>query len=178
VIADLTGNNANVFYELGVAHTVRCAESVLLTTQSMEAVPFDVRHNRCNEYTSDPGGLRQLQAKIVEFMKTQVLPTRFLFRLAPGQRYESEKVLGKDLSLYSFSNSNVILARNAAQFLLKVFRHSYNRPPEPVDPDPQPVALQVGERISMPMIPYGLKLDEANPARAVCCVCRPESRAA
>jgi hypothetical protein len=52
VIVDLTGKNANVFYELGIAHTVRCAESVLLITQSMKHVPFDVQHYRCIEFKS------------------------------------------------------------------------------------------------------------------------------
>src|SRR4030095_15107755 len=36
VIADLTGKNANVFYELGIAHTVKNAGSVLLLTQTKE----------------------------------------------------------------------------------------------------------------------------------------------
>ena len=43
VIADLTRKNANVFYELGICHTLQ--KPTVLLAQSMEDVPFDVlRH--------------------------------------------------------------------------------------------------------------------------------------
>jgi TIR domain len=38
IIADLTGRNANVFYEVGIAHALN--KQVLLMTQSIEDVPF------------------------------------------------------------------------------------------------------------------------------------------
>ena len=72
VIVDLSGKNANVFYELGIAHTVRCAESVLLITPTMKDVPFDVQSYRCIEYTLGPDGLRQLQDKLVQFVRTEI----------------------------------------------------------------------------------------------------------
>jgi hypothetical protein len=42
--ADLTGKNANVFYEVGIAHTI--GKPVLLLAQSIDDVPFDLRHRR------------------------------------------------------------------------------------------------------------------------------------
>ena len=45
LIADLTGRNANVFYEVGLAHAIN--KDVILITQSMEFVPFDLRSVRC-----------------------------------------------------------------------------------------------------------------------------------
>ncbi|MEP1472304.1 MAG: nucleoside 2-deoxyribosyltransferase [Halieaceae bacterium] len=44
VIADITGNNANVFYELGMAHAL--GKPVLVLTQNMEEVPFDLQSRR------------------------------------------------------------------------------------------------------------------------------------
>ena len=48
VIADLTGNNANVFYELGVRHTTD--KPVIQLIQKGGTVPFDVKVIRTLEY--------------------------------------------------------------------------------------------------------------------------------
>lgn len=42
LVADCTGRNANVFYEIGIAHTV--GRPVVLITQNESDVPFDLRH--------------------------------------------------------------------------------------------------------------------------------------
>ena len=44
VIADITGNNANVFYELGMAHAL--GKPVLVLTQNIDEVPFDLQSRR------------------------------------------------------------------------------------------------------------------------------------
>lgn len=44
IIADLTGKNPNVFYETGIAHSLREPQSVILVAQSLEDAPFDLRH--------------------------------------------------------------------------------------------------------------------------------------
>lgn len=44
IIADLTGKNANVFYEVGIAHTLRDRNSIILLAQNLEDIPFDLRH--------------------------------------------------------------------------------------------------------------------------------------
>lgn len=48
VVADVTGNNANVFYELGLAHAL--GKEVVLITQDEKALPFDVQSLRCIPY--------------------------------------------------------------------------------------------------------------------------------
>ena len=48
VIADLTDRNANVYYELGVRHTLR--DATILITQSIDDVPFDLRPYALIEY--------------------------------------------------------------------------------------------------------------------------------
>lgn len=44
VVADLTGRNPNVFYELGYAHAL--GKSTVLVTQDRNDVPFDLRHRQ------------------------------------------------------------------------------------------------------------------------------------
>ncbi len=45
MLGDLTGKNPNVFYELGLAHAV--GKPVVMVTQSIEDVPFDLRALVC-----------------------------------------------------------------------------------------------------------------------------------
>lgn len=44
VVADVTDNNPNVFYELGLAHAL--GKEVIVITQTDNAVPFDIRTSR------------------------------------------------------------------------------------------------------------------------------------
>jgi len=50
IIADLSGLNANVFYELGVAHTL--AKKVINITQDLSQLPFDIKSYRTTEYST------------------------------------------------------------------------------------------------------------------------------
>jgi pyrimidine operon attenuation protein/uracil phosphoribosyltransferase len=49
VIVDLTGQNPNVFFELGIRYALRSSTTVLIKQKSAE-VPFDIRVYRCVEY--------------------------------------------------------------------------------------------------------------------------------
>ncbi len=51
IVADLTTANPNVFYELGLAHAR--GKPVILVTQSVEDVPFDLKSYRLLEYSTD-----------------------------------------------------------------------------------------------------------------------------
>jgi hypothetical protein len=63
IVADLTGRNANVFYELGLAH-VR-TKNVLLLSQKREDLPFNIAGMNCFVYEKDSKeGLKALKARI------------------------------------------------------------------------------------------------------------------
>lgn len=49
VIADLTGLNPNVFYELGLAHAMN--KKVIIITQDIGELPFDIKSYRAIEYS-------------------------------------------------------------------------------------------------------------------------------
>lgn len=59
IVADLTERNPNVFYELGIAHTL--GKPVVMLTQSMDYVPFDLRHLRCIVYDYKPDKISELE---------------------------------------------------------------------------------------------------------------------
>ena len=62
VISELTERNPNVFYETGIAHTI--GKEVILITQSMDDVPFDLRHLRCIVYDYTPRGTQNLEGNL------------------------------------------------------------------------------------------------------------------
>ncbi len=61
VVCDCTGRNPNVFYEIGIAHTL--GREVILLTQSEHDVPFDLRHLRYIRYLNNGEGLQQLRER-------------------------------------------------------------------------------------------------------------------
>ena len=144
IIADLTGDNPNVFYELGIAHTVRCKEAVLLIRQTGSDVsrdrkiPFDVQHYRRIEYQPGPDGLLELGNKLAEMVRNDILPTRFTFDLREGESSPPVEISGEDgRSSYSFQICDVHLTHDrAAKFRLDVHQHESGAAMRVADPVP------------------------------------------
>ncbi|MXV20131.1 hypothetical protein [Deinococcus xianganensis] len=51
IIADLTDNNPNVFYELGICHAMN--KKVIMITQNIDVMPFDLKQYVLESYTKD-----------------------------------------------------------------------------------------------------------------------------
>lgn len=68
IIADLTGRNPNVFYELGLAHALE--KPVIMLSQSIEDVPFDLKHIRCIIYEMTPRGAADLERKLADTIRS------------------------------------------------------------------------------------------------------------
>ena len=64
IIADLTGRNPNVFYELGIAHMVKQPSKIVLLTRDTGSLPFDVQSFRCIQYTQTIQAAKKLQEDI------------------------------------------------------------------------------------------------------------------
>ena len=65
LVAELTGRNPNVFYELGLAHAL--SKPVVLISSNQEDVPFDLQHIRVIYYDMrDPFWGEKLVAKVSE----------------------------------------------------------------------------------------------------------------
>lgn len=72
IIADVTGRNPNVFYELGICHTL--GKEVIVLTQSSADVPFDIRHRRFIEY--DTSKLTSLKTRLEKTVKQVLVRTK------------------------------------------------------------------------------------------------------
>lgn len=62
VIADCTGRNPNVFYELGLAHAI--GKPAIVITQNGEDIPFDLRHRRYISYELTPRGMKRFEEEL------------------------------------------------------------------------------------------------------------------
>lgn len=68
VLADCTGRNANVFYEIGLAHAI--GKPTILIAQTGEDVPFDLRHRRYIEYAYTPRGMKEFEERLARTIET------------------------------------------------------------------------------------------------------------
>jgi hypothetical protein len=74
IVADLTDNNPNVFYELGIAHAT--TKNVLLLTRDIQTVPFDLRNLFCAEYHPRyPADLKDKVKRAAEAVLAKRLPS-------------------------------------------------------------------------------------------------------
>jgi hypothetical protein len=68
IIADLSGKNPNVFYEIGIAHTL--GKFVIPIAQSTDDIAFDVGHHRVLKYSLEGNGRTELKNKLQSRLKT------------------------------------------------------------------------------------------------------------
>ena len=85
IIADITDLNPNVLYELGISHAIK--DRVILISQSLDDIPFDINHFRIVEYTNSIfGGL-----KLVEDVESILIELKE--NSATQMRYSNSKAL-------------------------------------------------------------------------------------
>lgn len=74
IVADMTGQNPNVFYEVGYAHAK--GKLCILLTQRPEDIPFDLKHHRHIIYGNSIQALRQQLTDELAWAKSQIEVTR------------------------------------------------------------------------------------------------------
>src|SRR5712664_3874484 len=94
IVADMSGRNPNVFYEVGYAHAL--GKRVILLTQKTEDIPFDLKHHPHIVYG---GKIVALKEELLKRVKWSVQnPTKSLQQTALGiELFIQGKALSKGL---------------------------------------------------------------------------------
>ena len=121
IIVDITNDKPNVYYELGIAHSFRDANNILILKQKNTTSPFDISHLPYHEYSVDnPWELRSI---ISSFIKASKKTSDFQDALAVNDIYDYsisgsqnfieyvEEYFNEDLQIYSY-----ILNKNTATY--------------------------------------------------------------
>lgn len=67
VVADCTGRNPNVFYEIGLAHAI--GKHTILIAQSLDDIPFDLQHLRTIHYEYTAPGMKTFEKALLETIR-------------------------------------------------------------------------------------------------------------
>jgi hypothetical protein len=157
IIADLTANNPNVFYEVGIAHTRKEVEKIILLTQNIDAVPFDLRPFRCIVYRQGMEGTKQLQNELFLAIK-DIVKGFFRFSIREGEEWKLPKMLfGEGNCLYGLRVYDPYLGGDGAKFMLGVTRKVAGEPIKQIRNEGHGIA--VGSAIDIPYISWKLKLE-------------------
>ncbi len=158
LIADLTGRNPNVFYELGIAHMAKQPSKIVLLTQNVGAVPFDLQSFRCIQYAQTIQGAKKLKEDLGRVLG-EVTQRVYRFEARQGERHHfSHRLFGEENCLYDFSLKADYIGDDAAKFMLQVRRFVAGvSVPETVCNDAY--GVKKGDFVKVPRIPWVLRLD-------------------
>ncbi|MBN1483815.1 MAG: response regulator [Chloroflexia bacterium] len=91
LVADFSGRNANVFYEVGLAHAV--GQPVVLITQNLEDVPPKLKQVRCIVYQDTYAGAPKLRQALKKPVQELAAEEYGFVPLYPLKKYESDPSL-------------------------------------------------------------------------------------
>ena len=70
IVADCTGRNPNVFYEMGMAHVL--GKPVVLVSRNARDIPFDIRSIRHILYEYTPRGMKKFKETLKEALRASI----------------------------------------------------------------------------------------------------------
>jgi hypothetical protein len=116
IIADMTGRNPNVFYEVGYAHAK--GKLCTLLTQTSDDIPFDLKHHRHLVYRNSIQTLRELLSNELVWLKGES-ERRGATTISAELRYGT-----------TFLSKNEYTARGEIEFIFDLSNHSGRRSPD------------------------------------------------
>lgn len=80
IIADISTKNPNVYYELGMSHILKQSQTMMITHQSYDDLPFDVSHFRILHYDDSITGSRSFEKQLALTLDTLLRNYKEIYR--------------------------------------------------------------------------------------------------
>jgi len=158
VIADVTDQNPNVFYELGIAHMVKNIDKVILLSQNVNFIPFDLRPFRHIIYQTTDDGLSKLRVSleqaiinIAEKVHRIQVDTSCVGKL-------DYKLMGKDHYLYGFELNGGGFGYGSSKFMFRVTQYNVRNESKIIFDDAY--GLNIGEVRPIPNTEWTIALEK------------------
>ena len=103
ILADLTGLNSNVMYELGIAHTMS-KKTVMITQDDLDSLPFDLKQYRTQHYTTHFTGFKALRAFLTSSFESVIKKTAVFSN--PVQDFLSTTKIDKNVNKTADAEEN------------------------------------------------------------------------
>jgi len=79
-IVDISGNNPNVFYELGIAHILKQNQTIIITHDEYASVPSDITHFRIIKYEDKIVGKKEYEDKLRKTIKPLAQDFKLIYK--------------------------------------------------------------------------------------------------
>lgn len=159
IIADLSGSNPNVFYELGIVQMVKDVKKVILLIEDIDTVPFDVTNFRFITYERSKEGARRLRKELISAVKEVAGDAlRFELRGRPGRYKLPHRELGPDHLAYDFEITDCAYIQKGVKIDLRVTRHVLGKKAKVIKHISR--GLSEGQRIELPGLKRELELEQ------------------
>lgn len=122
VIVDITGNNPNVFYELGIAHSLRTRQAIIIITQDEDVSksPFDIRHWSILQYdTQNLPLFRANLNKKIRDCRNFVAYDEYLFSLLKSYAFDGNQI-------HEFISSSKLIDEKKIQLICNILVENIN----------------------------------------------------
>jgi hypothetical protein len=158
VIADVTDRNPNVFYELGIAHMVKDVDKVILLSQNVDFIPFDLRPFRHIVYQTSDDGLGKLRASLEQAICSLVDKVHLIQVDNNCVGKLDYKIMGKDHYLYGFELNSGGFGYDSAKFMFRVTQYNARNESKIIFDDP--FGLNIGEVRAIPNTEWTISLEK------------------
>lgn len=114
-IVDISGANPNVFYELGIAHILKQNQTIIITHDEFNSIPFDVTNFRIIKYEDSIVGTNEYEDKLRKTIELIIQDFKLIYKEEYEFAMELISSLDRTMDIYkliALSKLSIPINRN------------------------------------------------------------------